>query len=74
MQQYLDYKIAPLDGVTPDGTPRNVTVSFYLALAATYYTIAAVGILFTFVCLIFNVKYRNTRYASSYANTVFSTS
>jgi gamma-aminobutyric acid type B receptor len=49
------------DGITPDGTPRNVTVSFYLGLAATYYTIAAVGIVFTFVCLIFNVKYRNTR-------------
>ena len=50
------------DGVTPDGTPQNVVVTFHLGLTVTFYIIAAVGIVFTFVCLFFNVKYRNTRY------------
>ena len=58
---YALYYDIMVDGITPDGTARNVTVSFHLGLTITYYTIAAVGIVFTTICLAFNIKYRNTR-------------
>ena len=49
------------DGIPPDGTPRNVTVTFKVGITVTYYIIASVGIAFTVMCLIFNIRYRNTR-------------
>ena len=36
-------------------------VTFYLALVVTYYTLTAVGIAFTVVCLVFNFAFRKRK-------------
>ena len=49
------------DGIPPDGTPINVTVTYHLALVLTYDIIAFVGLVFTTVCLLFNTLFRETK-------------
>ena len=49
------------DGIPPDGTPINVTVTYHLALVITYNIIAFVGLVFTTVCLLFNTLFRERK-------------
>ena len=48
-------------GIPPDGTPRREVVAFHLALVITYDILAAVGIAFTVVCLVFNFAFRKRK-------------
>jgi len=49
-------------GIPPDGTPRMGVVTYHLALVVTYDILAAVGIAFTTVCLVFNFAFRNRKW------------
>ena len=49
-------------GTVPyDGVPRNETVPVNLGITVTYTLMTAVGIAFAFMCLVFNIAFRNTR-------------
>ena len=48
-------------GIPPDGTPLTGEVTYHLALVVTYDILAAVGIAFTTVCLVFNFAFRNRK-------------
>ena len=49
------------DGVPPDGTPQEVIHTFQLGLVIVFYFLAAVGTIFSVVCLLFNFVFRNKR-------------
>lgn len=49
------------NGIPPDGTPINKTVTYHLALVVIYDIIASLGLIFTTVCLVFNFAYRNRK-------------
>ena len=49
-------------GIPLDGTPVARTNTFYLALVITYYSFAALGIVFSTVCLVFNFTQRKKKY------------
>ena len=48
-------------GVPPDGTPVPQFVTYHLALVIPYYILAATGLTFCTVCLIFNFTQRKKR-------------
>ena len=48
-------------GIPPDGTPEMRVVTYHLALVVTYDVLAAVGIAFTMVCLVFNFVFRERK-------------
>ena len=54
----------PLDG---SSVILNELTTFHLGLVGFYYSLAALGIVFSTVCLIFNFTQRNKKYAV-YAN------
>ena len=47
--------------VPKDGTPRNETNPPLISLLVLTYTYASGGIIFAFVCLVFNIVFRNKR-------------
>lgn len=50
------------NGTVPlDGTPRNETNPPLISLLVLTYTYASGGIVFAFVCLVFNIVFRNKR-------------
>ena len=49
------------DGVPPDGTPQKVVHTFQLGLVVVFYFLAAVGMIFSVVCLLFNFVFRSRR-------------
>ena len=48
-------------GVPPDGTPVPQFITYHLALVIPYYILAATGLTFCTVCLIFNFTQRKKR-------------
>ena len=51
------------DGNPPyDGSPERVVETTPLALTIVYYTLATVGLVFTTMCLSFNIIFRNKPY------------
>ncbi|XP_019849131.1 PREDICTED: gamma-aminobutyric acid type B receptor subunit 2-like [Amphimedon queenslandica] len=49
------------DGVPPDGTPIYEFSSFSIILVIVMYLWSSVGIIFTVICLIFNIIFRNRK-------------
>ena len=49
-------------GILPyDGVPTNETVSVAVEITVIYTLMTAVGIAFAFMCLGFNIAFRNTK-------------
>ena len=48
-----------LVGVPVDGVPQNNTVSVNLIVTAVFGSLSIVGIVFSVVCLLFNLIFRN---------------
>jgi len=53
------------DGAPPDGTPQNTIQTVNLWLVVVYYSLVALGIIFSMVCLVFNFVFRNRRWVVS---------
>ena len=51
------------DGAPPDGTPEEERQTFKIGLIVLFDVLAALGLLFTVACLLFNVIFKNKRYA-----------
>lgn len=44
-----------------DGTPINVVLPVKIPLLIVYYALATIGIIFAFICLLFNLVFRNRK-------------
>ena len=51
----------PTASIPPDGTPITVVNTFKVELVAVFDISAAVGIMFAFVCLLFNILFRSRK-------------
>ncbi len=50
------------DGAVPvDGMPREQLVTILQPLVIVYYCLATIGLIFAFVCLLFNFIFRNRK-------------
>ena len=48
--------------VTPmDGTPVKIITTFELWPVGLYYTLAVIGLIFTFICFLFNIIFRKRK-------------
>ena len=50
-----------LDGIPSDGTPIVVLNTFYMPIYIIYDVFVILGIIFAFVCLLFNIIFRNRK-------------
>ena len=48
-------------GVPVDGLPKIQIVTILTPLVIVYYILAAIGIIFALVCLLFNIIFRNRK-------------
>ena len=55
------YNIFAADGVPLDGTPEIVFHTFEIGLVIVFYVLAAVGIVFSIGCLLFNLIFRERK-------------
>ena len=51
--------ILSIDGIPPDGTTVNKTVTYSAILVAVSYSLAVCGEVFAIVCLAFSTAFRN---------------
>ena len=57
MKNYMNI----IEYVPVDGTPNKALVSVNIYLWTVCYSLAAIGMVFAFFCLVFNIAFRNRK-------------
>ena len=65
---YALFYILYADGITLDGTILNITHSFELGLIIVFDILATMGLIFTTVCLMFNIIFRKRKLVKLFKN------
>ena len=65
---YALFYILYADGITLDGTILNITHSFELGLVIVFDILATMGLIFTIVCLMFNIIFRKRKLVKLFKN------